>query len=106
MTMHDVFSLALAGLGGVLLGLVFFGGLWWTVFKAVQSPRPALWFILSFVLRMGLVVAGIASIGGSHWMRFAACVCGFLLARCLIIRVARLPCFAPQSSGREVSHAP
>jgi F1F0 ATPase subunit 2 len=29
---------------GLLLGAIFFGGLWWTVRKGVSSKRPALWF--------------------------------------------------------------
>ena len=37
-------TLVLAWVAGVVLGAIFFGGLWWTVRKGVSSKRPALWF--------------------------------------------------------------
>ena len=40
--MNEVLLLALALSAGVLLGAVFFGGLWWTVRKGVSSEQPAL----------------------------------------------------------------
>ena len=43
---------------GVLLGAIFFGGLWWTVRKGVSSKRPALWFFGSLLLRTSIVLAG------------------------------------------------
>ena len=30
---------------GVMLGAMFFGGLWWTVHRAMTSRRVALWFL-------------------------------------------------------------
>ena len=50
-----------AGAVGLVLGAVFFGGLWWTVRKGVASPRPALWFVGSMLLRTGVVLAGFYS---------------------------------------------
>ena len=44
-TAHD------AIIPGLVLGGVFFGGLWWTVQKGFASPRPALWFLGSLLLR-------------------------------------------------------
>ena len=57
--MNETWILILAGVVGVLLGALFFGGLWWTVRKSVSSQRPALWFFGSFLLRMSLVLARI-----------------------------------------------
>ena len=42
--MNESLTLALAWVAGVLLGAIFFGGLWWTVRKGVSSQQPALWF--------------------------------------------------------------
>ena len=36
---------------GALLGVFFFGGLWWTVQKGVASERPAFWFLGSLLVR-------------------------------------------------------
>ena len=38
--MSDFLALALALLAGGLLGVFFFGGLWWTVQKGVTSEGP------------------------------------------------------------------
>ena len=43
--MNETLSLALALLTGVLLGAIFFGGLWWTVQKMVSSKWSALWLL-------------------------------------------------------------
>ena len=48
-------SLVLALADGLVLGAVFFGGLWWTVRKGVSSKQPALWFLGSLLLRTGIV---------------------------------------------------
>ena len=37
--MSDILTLALALLAGALLGVFFFGGLWWTVQKGVASEQ-------------------------------------------------------------------
>ena len=42
---------------GVLLGAIFFGGLWLTVRKGVSSKQPALWFFGSLLLRMSIVLS-------------------------------------------------
>ena len=82
--MHEI----LTGLGvllvGVALGLVFFGGLWWTVRHGTVSSRPALWFVASLVVRVGLTVTGIYLVSGGQWQRLLACLVGFWLARVLV----------------------
>ncbi len=39
--MNEIWGLVPALVTGVLLGAMFFGGLWWTVRKGVSSARPA-----------------------------------------------------------------
>ena len=56
--MNESLTLALALVAGVLLGAIFFGGLWWTVRKGVSSEQPALWFFGSLLLRMSIALAG------------------------------------------------
>ena len=97
--MNDVLKIVLASLAGVLLGGIFFGGLWWTVKKGLASRRPALWFLVSFLLRIGLVMAGFYFVGQGDWRRLAACLVGFVVARFFVTGF---------SAGleKEVSHAP
>ena len=56
--MNETLTLVLAWVAGVVLGAIFFGGLWWTVRKGVSSQRPALWFFGSLLLRMSIALAG------------------------------------------------
>jgi F1F0 ATPase subunit 2 len=53
------------GVAGVLLGAIFFGGLWWTVRKGVSSKRPALCFFGSLLLRTSIALAGFYFVGRS-----------------------------------------
>ena len=87
--MNEALLLALALLTGVLLGGIFFGGLWWTVRKCVSSDRPAFWGLGSALLRTGIVLAGFFVIAQGRWERLVACLCGFILARVIVTRLAR-----------------
>lgn len=81
------FTLAVAVLAGAALGLLFFGGLWWTVRRAASSPRPALWFGPSLLLRTALVAGGFYLAGDGAWPRLLACLAGFVLARFAVLRL-------------------
>ncbi len=87
--MNDTVMLVLAGGAGVLLGTIFFGGLWWTVRKGVSSPRPALWFLGSLLVRTGIVVAGFYVVSDGRWQRLVAALLGFVIARLLVTRLIR-----------------
>jgi len=56
--MNEAMTLTLAWTAGILLGAIFFGGLWWTIRKGVTAKQPALWFLGSMLLRMGIALAG------------------------------------------------
>ncbi len=79
--MNEPLSLAFAFAAGVLLGAMFYGGLWWTVHRAVSSKRVALWFLGSLLLRMGLALAGFYFVAGGDWQRLLLCLLGFVIAR-------------------------
>ena len=87
--MNESVSLALALVTGVLLGAVFFGGLWWTIRKSVSSKQPALWFLGSVLLRTAIVLAGFYLIARGHWERLLVCLLGFVMARLLVTRLTR-----------------
>ena len=89
--MNETLSLVLALVTGVLLGVMFFGGLWWTVRKGVSSKRPALWFFGSLLLRISITLAGFYSVSGGHWERLLLCLLGFVIARLIVKRLTRAP---------------
>ena len=105
-TLALTFELALAVAAGGLLGLLFFGGLWWTLRRAMASPRPALWVGSSLLLRMGCVAGGFILVSAGDWRRMVSCLLGFWAARWLVVRTTAI---RPESSSAKslVSwHAP
>ena len=84
--MSDLPDLTLAFVAGALLGAFFFGGLWWTVQKAITSEQPAIWFLGSLLLRTCLILTGFYLVAQGHWSRVVACLLGFLVARLLVVR--------------------
>jgi len=106
MTMIETLTLLLAWVAGGLLGALFFGGLWWTVRRGVSSPRPALWFFGSLLLRMSIVLAGFYFVGRGNWERLVACLLGFVIARFIVMRLTRTPVETHSSRAKEASHAP
>jgi F1F0 ATPase subunit 2 len=95
--MIETLTLLLAWLAGVLLGVVFFGGLWWTVRKGLSSTHPALWFLGSLILRTSMAVAGFCLVASGHWERLLVCLLGFIIARHIVARLTQ--------SSEEASHA-
>jgi F1F0 ATPase subunit 2 len=71
---------------GLLLGLLFFGGLWWTTQRLPASPRPALLLLGSFSLRVVLVGAGFFLLALWDWPAVLAAVVGFTLLRIFTAR--------------------
>src|ERR1035438_2781439 len=86
---NDTVSLALAFVTGVLLGAIFFGGLWWTIRKISSSTQPALWFLGSLLPRTGITLAGFYFIARGHWERLLVCLLGFVMARLVVTRLTR-----------------
>jgi F1F0 ATPase subunit 2 len=98
MTMNEVFSVILYLVAGVMLGAIFFGGLWWTIRQGISSAQPALWFLISLLLRMGIVLAGFYFASNGHWQRLLLCLFGFVIARPIVTYLLRLPKEASNAS--------
>lgn len=98
--MNETPMLALACALGVLLGAIFFGGLWWTVRKGASSEQPALWFFCSLVLRTSVTLAGFYFVSGGRWERLLTCLLGFVVASVLVTTVTR------PTGERETGDAP
>jgi len=102
--MNEIMMLMLVLLSGVLLGAIFFGGLWWTVQKVVSSKWSALWFIGSLLLRMSIALAGFYFIARGSWERMLLCLLGFLMARLIVTRLTRVV-EKPTYPTQEARHA-
>ncbi|EIC20745.1 ATP synthase subunit I [Thiorhodovibrio frisius] len=84
-----VLIMVLAGVAGLALGAIFFGGLWWTLRKSLESPRPALWLLGSLLVRMGVLLFGLYLISDGHWEPLLAALLGVIGARALVLRWTR-----------------
>ena len=76
---------------GILLGIFFFGGLWWTTKRGLVSKYPALWFLGSLLIRIGITVTMFYFISRDHWERALFCLVGFIIARSIILRFTQVP---------------
>lgn len=86
--MRDTSSLILVLLAGILLGMLFFGGLQWTTRRGVSSKWPAVWFLGSLLLRTPLTLAGFYLVSRGDWRKWLACLLGFLIARVFATRLS------------------
>ncbi|WP_367754238.1 ATP synthase subunit I [Flavobacterium sp. WC2430] len=87
--MNDVLQLFFAFTLGIILGGLFFAGLWFTVKKAVQSTIPLVWFGLSFLIRVFILLFGFYSISHTSYPKLIACLLGFITARIIILRMTK-----------------
>ena len=102
--MNEIVYKILAFIVGLLLGTIFFGGLWFTVRKLVTSKRPALWFLGSFILRVSITLIGFYYISSGSWQRLLICVAGFIIARFAVIHFTKLSEEKQVLLNKEISH--
>jgi F1F0 ATPase subunit 2 len=77
-----IFVMVAAFAAGLALGAFYFITLWHTVQRLPAAHGPARLMLVSFVLRMTVVLAGFYLImGGEHWERLAAAMLGFIIIR-------------------------
>jgi F1F0 ATPase subunit 2 len=87
--MNEITFMVLAFIAGSALGILFFGGLWFTVKKAVAAKVPALWILSSFFLRISITLIGFYFVSSGNWKRLLVCVAGFIVARFFVIHFTR-----------------
>jgi F1F0 ATPase subunit 2 len=86
--MNSLLVLVLAFSSGVLLGVIFFGGLWWTVRRGLLSSVPALWFPASSLIRTAVALEGFYVVSHAEWRRLLVCLLGFFLARLVVMNMS------------------
>ena len=82
--------MVLAFITGLLLGILFFYGLWLTVRRAFKSKIPALWFLGSFLVRTGITLAGFYYVSMGNWQYLIICLVGFVSARFIVNHFTKL----------------
>jgi F1F0 ATPase subunit 2 len=97
-------SLLSAGLLGIILGFLFFYGLWMSAHKILSSGQPVRWLVGSLLVRMMLVLGGFYWVADGNWQRLLACLLGFTLGRFVIYAIVKksrlgMPTVAKAKSG-------
>lgn len=87
--MSDAGQIGLSALFGVVLGIVFFGGLFWTIQRGVQSQRPALTFAVSYFVRFFAIGISFWLMASNHWGSIPACLCALVATRYVFTRLTR-----------------
>lgn len=77
-------------LAGCLFGVIFFGGLWWTVRKVLFSKCPSLWILTSLLLRTSITLIGFYFVSVNNWKRLLICLLGFVMVRIVISRSTKI----------------
>lgn len=102
--MNELIYMIIVFIAGLLIGILFFGGLWLTVRKAVNSKRPALWFISSFFIRVSITLVGFYYLSQGSWKNLLISVSGFILARIIIIFFTKSIEEKPVQLKKQTSH--
>ena len=103
--MNEIWTMIASMLVGVLLGALFFGGLWWTVYRGLSSStQPAILFAGSMIVRTAIAVMGFYWIVTRWgWHEVLTCLVGFVLGRLFVTRATRVPTLAgapaPEGGG-------
>jgi F1F0 ATPase subunit 2 len=87
----NVLYLAMAFLAGMGTGIVYFGGLWWTVRQLPFVRQPALLTMGSFLVRIGIGLTAFYLASGGHWERILISLLGFIIIRGLLVRRIQHP---------------
>ena len=90
--MNSVFNITMAVAlaaeftAGLALGAFYFIALWRTVKTLPDTPSPLRLIMVSFVLRMAVVLIGFYFVMGGQWDRLAMALIGFILMRMILTR--------------------
>jgi F1F0 ATPase subunit 2 len=74
---------------GMGTGIVYFGGLWWTVRHLPFARQPALLMLGSFLVRTGIGLTAFYLASGGRWERILISLLGFIIMRGLLLRRVR-----------------
>jgi F1F0 ATPase subunit 2 len=103
--MSDIMGLVLAALGGLIIGAIYFAGLWWTLRKSLGADANAVLLPLSLFIRVAICLGGFYLIGAGDPARILACLAGFIAARFILLRLTRKMTLAFDAFSDKSGHA-
>lgn len=81
--------------GGVVLGVVFFGGLYWSVNQLPSIKYPGLLMVVSMLVRMAILLTGLYFLMAGEIKNLLAAVAGVMLIKFVMIARVRQKPTAP-----------
>jgi F1F0 ATPase subunit 2 len=85
----DVLIYIISFIAGVILGLFYFGSLWFTLLYLSKTQRQVLVTVGSFFIRLAVTLFGFYLVMGGHWERLLIALGGFILGRIFLTRRLR-----------------
>jgi F1F0 ATPase subunit 2 len=82
---NDWIYLVKALVAGVIMGIVYFGGLWLTVQKLKKVSQPGLLALTSFIVRLVLFLFVLYFITDGYWAGIGIFLLGFFVVRTILI---------------------
>lgn len=76
---------------GVILSLIYFGGLWYTLKQLDRWRRPWILIAGSFLLRNAIVLAAFYFLILQHWSALVAAFIAFMITRQVIVQRTNSP---------------
>ena len=79
--------LCLSLIVGFVVGIIFYMGLRWTIVMRFSSKHLALWWWMSFIVRMIATASVFYLIANEHVARYALLLLGFILSRKIVLNM-------------------
>ncbi len=103
--MSDIMGLVLSAVGGLTIGAIYFGGLWWTLRKTLGTDANVALLPLSLFIRVAICLGGFYLIGAGDPAQILACLAGFIAARFILFRLTRQMTLAFDACSGKSGHA-
>jgi len=87
MNPDTIFILAQMFTAGLVLGAFYFISLWYTVHKVMHTENRASLLMISFAVRLAIVLTAFFFLMNGHWERLAAAMIGFIVMRRILTYV-------------------
>ncbi|MBN1664667.1 MAG: ATP synthase subunit I [Deltaproteobacteria bacterium] len=84
--MNTTAHIIISFMAGIVLGAVYFWGLWHTLRRLSETAKPFRWMFISYTVRVCFIMTGFYFVMGGRWERLIAAMIGFLVIREILMQ--------------------